>query len=363
MKREHSLVYNIEPATPSMLRSLDWHCAHRSPDGSSAIDLTRSHLNRRLVGHEDGIYASLEDLYASGVHRPTRQAEAPYLRIVVSASPSFFRPTDPGAKGTWQEDRLEVWLSATLQHLAIEHGRDLVHAELHLDEDTPHIHAVVAPTYGKKARKPGRKKRDESDKDFEARKAAAAASEAVMTVGRASHPELSRPGSFRQLRTRMATALDHLGIGYGEDRSVEAPEGKSTRQWVIDQAVAVRRQQHEVMAERDALQLDRAKFDQASAELKVQADRIDQARILLRQERDDLQKARKTLEQREQGLDSIIARLGRVVRQIGDRLGVSLARSLSGAIRDLEDEASRSRVNVSAALPATEQELTDGPGL
>ena len=92
-----------------MISSLDRHCLVREPDGSSNIVTERSHLNRILEGHEDGLTASLKALYASGVKKPTAQAEKPYLRIVLSASTEYFRPGDPVAVGTWDADRLAAW--------------------------------------------------------------------------------------------------------------------------------------------------------------------------------------------------------------------------------------------------------------
>lgn len=232
----------------------------RVADGASNIDPARSHLNRVLVGkpvfrvesHVEGepqwvtggLLDTLEDFYegyaggtyAGAVKKPNKQAETPYLRIVVSASPEYFRPNDPKAVGTWDDDRLEKWVEATTAMLKEEHGADLVYVELHLDEDTPHIHAVVAPTYQKKARVPGKQKRNETATQFEARKAVARADKGVRTVGRASHKTLSKQGSFHKLRQRMAIALDHLGIEYGEDRAVNVPQGRTTREWVKDEA-------------------------------------------------------------------------------------------------------------------------------
>jgi hypothetical protein len=253
----YKLVYNIEPASPSMISSLDRHCLVREPDGSSNIVTERSHLNRILEGHEDGLTASLKALYASGVKKPTAQAEKPYLRIVLSASPEYFRPGDPGAVGTWDADRLAAWEDATMSQLRAEHGDDLIFAELHLDEDTPHIHAVVAPTYLRKARVPGKQKRGETPEQFEERRAAARASEGIRTVGRASHPTLSKQGSFQRLRERMTVAVDHLGIEYGEDRAIDAPDGQSTREWVIQEAARIRAKQAELERNRKALAQER----------------------------------------------------------------------------------------------------------
>lgn len=271
----HKLVYNIEPASPSMISSLDRHCLTRSPDGSSNIVTARSHLNRILEGDERGLMQSLKNLYARGVQKPTAQAEKPYLRIVVSASPDYFRPDDPTAAGTWDESRLEAWLEATMNQLRGEHGDDLIFAELHLDEDTPHIHAVVAPTYTKKARTPGKMKRGETPEQFEARKAAAVASDGVRTVGRASHPTLSKQGSFQRLRERMTVAVDHLKIEYGADRSVNAPPGQSTQEWVAKTAAKLREEKLQIDKEKAELAQERAAFDERkladSAELEKTA--------------------------------------------------------------------------------------------
>lgn len=105
----HKLVYNIEPASPSMIASLDRHCLKRVPDGASNIAPERSHLNEILQGDERGLMQSLKNLYADGVKKPAAQSESPYLRIVVSVSPGYFRPDDPDAVGTWDEDRLDAW--------------------------------------------------------------------------------------------------------------------------------------------------------------------------------------------------------------------------------------------------------------
>lgn len=251
------LVYNIEPASPSMISSLDRHCLTRVPDGSSNIVPARSHLNRILEGDKNGLMQSLRNFYDRGVQKPTAQSEKPYLRIVLSASPEYFRPGDPDAVGTWDEGRLAAWIEASMNQLREEHGADLVFAELHLDEDTPHIHAVVAPTYARKARKPGKAKRGETPDQFEARKATALASEGVRTVGRASHPTLSKQGSFQRLRERMTVALDHLGIEYGEDRAIDAPPGKSTREWVIEKAAQLREQERQLKQDREELDRQR----------------------------------------------------------------------------------------------------------
>ncbi|MEL6376183.1 MAG: phage tail tape measure protein, partial [Pseudomonadota bacterium] len=65
------LVYNIEPASPTMLAALDRHCRTRSPDGTSAIDPDRSHRNCVFYGSDEGLMQSLREFYEGGVQKPT----------------------------------------------------------------------------------------------------------------------------------------------------------------------------------------------------------------------------------------------------------------------------------------------------
>ena len=325
----HALVYNIEPASPSMIRSLDRHCADRTPDGASAIDPKRSKFNRILVGNGKGVLASLRDLYASGVKEPAAQAESPYLRIVVSASPSYFRPHDAAAAGTWDEGCLSVWQKAVINHLRCEHGDDLVFAEVHLDEDTPHIHAVVAPTYLKKPRKPGRQKRGETPEQFEQRKAAALSSVGIRTVGRASHPTLSKAGSFQKLRQNMTNALAHLGIVYGEDRSVGAPSSKTTREWVKEQAEQVRK-------DRSLLAKERLRHESKKADLKQKAKKVEAAAEIVFAESIKNKEMQIDLERREQVLRRKTKLLAQLVSAISERLGAKVALTFGDTLKSIE---------------------------
>jgi hypothetical protein len=254
------LVFNIRPASSSAIRAMDRHERHRSPDGASAIDPSRSHFNTTLHGSDAGPLAALDDLYEGGVKRPAKQAESPYLQIVISASPGYFRPGDEAARGTWDQDLLDAWRTRTMEWLREEFGGDLVHASLHLDEDTPHIHALVAPTYSKKPRVPGRRRKTETEDAFQDRRRAAQESEGVRTVGRASHAELSQPGSFQRLRERLAVAVHDLGIEYGQDRTPDAPETKTTREWVREQAAQVKQDREQIERERSEITAERSRL-------------------------------------------------------------------------------------------------------
>lgn len=329
-----------------------------------------------------------------GPKPPAKQAEKPYLRIVVSASPGYFRPDDPDAYGMWDEDRLEAWIEATMAQLFAEHGDDLVFAELHLDEDTPHIHVVVAPTYTKMPRKPGRKKSGETDEEFAARKAAAEAAPGVRVVGRASHPELSKKGSFQRLRERMAVAVDHLGIEYGEDRHGRA-EAKTTGQWVKEQASEIRRKQAELEARKreidkkhalnvsehkaatDQLQADKTSiFKEANLKAKkiredaeayasnLAADIDHRAKDIEEREREiscreDAMKAREAAVQvRETSLSRALHAVQGLVAQLAGFLGAELSGRLNADIEVLRQAADQ----IADEADPDVDPLDDGPG-
>lgn len=249
------LVFNIRPAAASDVRNLSAHELHRTPDGNSAIDPGRSHLNRVLLGPRTQSEA-LEALFASGVQRPTAQAEAPYIQIVVGASAEFFRPNDPEAAGTYDPERVEQFQREAMEWLKAKFGDDLLHVSLHLDETTPHMHVLVAPTYEKAARKPGRKKRGETDADFEARKREAAERPTIRTVGRRSNALLSAPNSFQTLRRSLADHLEPLGIEYGEDLRPDDPDPQTTRQHLKKENQRLQAENNRLMAEADKMKAE-----------------------------------------------------------------------------------------------------------
>lgn len=84
----------------------------------------------------------LRDLLArKEVARP-RKGAVIGIEIVLTASPEFFERGDDAARAA----RLADWSADQLRYLRDRYGADnVVNALLHLDEKTPHIHAIVAP--------------------------------------------------------------------------------------------------------------------------------------------------------------------------------------------------------------------------
>ncbi|MBD2421856.1 plasmid recombination protein [Anabaena cylindrica FACHB-243] len=105
--------------------------------------------NIRFIGNVDR-EEKLEDLVLAkiGQYEQKRKirTDAVYcVEILLTASPSYFRPLDPTAAGYYQEERLADWLEGTHQWLNEQYSDRIVRAELHLDEVTPHIHAYFVP--------------------------------------------------------------------------------------------------------------------------------------------------------------------------------------------------------------------------
>ena len=65
--------------------------------------------------------------------------------IVLSASPSYFRPGRESMGGVFDLGRMKTWAAASLAWAKRQWPDQLASAVLHLDEQTPHLHLLVVP--------------------------------------------------------------------------------------------------------------------------------------------------------------------------------------------------------------------------
>ena len=65
--------------------------------------------------------------------------------IVLSASPSFFRPGREHIGGAYEPDKVKAWTVASLAWAKRQWPDQLASVVLHLDEQTPHLHLLVVP--------------------------------------------------------------------------------------------------------------------------------------------------------------------------------------------------------------------------
>lgn len=122
------------------LKGLEFHNLRRCD--LKKVDKSKSHLNRILIGTEniqEDVYAYLE-----GVKKYKNSIIA--RELILS-----------GGNGFW--DRMltkdqELWIQQNVKFLKDNFGDNCVHAILHLDETTPHIHALIVPVQYEKGKIP-----------------------------------------------------------------------------------------------------------------------------------------------------------------------------------------------------------------
>lgn len=109
----------------------------------SNADEERTHLNRRLVEYPDGIQTRTQAiqhrLETAGLTRKVGKNQVRAIRIMLSGSPDDMQRIVRGG-------RLDEWCADNMKYLAETFGRkNIISADLHLDETSPHIHATLVP--------------------------------------------------------------------------------------------------------------------------------------------------------------------------------------------------------------------------
>ncbi|GLX85856.1 plasmid recombination enzyme [Thalassotalea loyana] len=67
--------------------------------------------------------------------------------MVLSLSPEFFTKGELDYKDTFNKKSIDQFSKRAIKFLKEKYGNKLAHISIHLDESTPHIHAVVVPIY------------------------------------------------------------------------------------------------------------------------------------------------------------------------------------------------------------------------
>lgn len=161
-------IIRIEKIKKSDKGSVGAHKAHcgRTRETQNA-DPGRTHLNQVLLGSiehtQDFLDKRWDELEQKG--RKHRSDAVGSVEVLLTASPEFFN-----------DNTLNSWVMAQKKFLAAEFGAEnIAHATLHLDESTPHIHALIVPVENSqlnaKARFGGREKLSAfQDRYYEANK-------------------------------------------------------------------------------------------------------------------------------------------------------------------------------------------------
>ena len=162
---------------------VEGHCARTRPTPNADPEKTK--FNRWLVGDGDMVNAVKKRIG----DRKIRKNAVYAVEFLLTASPEYFRPGRSEQGGHYEESCVKTFEQASLAWLRTEFGADnVVSAIIHLDEQTPHLHAVIVPI------------------------------SPVTDKLNASH-WFDGKKSLAQLQTRYAQAVNHLGLHRGKEHS------------------------------------------------------------------------------------------------------------------------------------------------
>lgn len=114
-------------------------------------DETRIKNNEILIGTKD-IVKDVEK-YIEGI--PLRSNGVLGREIMLTASPEFFKGRSYGG--------IKKWAKANIDYLQEQFGTNIIHAVLHMDETTPHLHCLLIPRFEAKR---GKSKYRLCDRDY-----------------------------------------------------------------------------------------------------------------------------------------------------------------------------------------------------
>ena len=97
---------------------------------------------------ENVIVKSCENAYATVIKtigkQTIRKNAVLSMEVIISASPQYFRPSNPERFGYWEDEKLQAW-RRVMEPWIQEKFPYAVSVALHLDECTPHYHIVDIP--------------------------------------------------------------------------------------------------------------------------------------------------------------------------------------------------------------------------
>ncbi len=255
------------------------------------------------------------------------------LEVLLSASPEAFR--DPGFD-------FDGWLKAQYHYLVKRFGaRNIVSVVLHLDEETPHVHALVIPEIERIERR-GNKKTTKPQEPKPPKPALAAS----QWVG--SRALLS------ELQTDYASAMSRFGLQRGKERSGAKHVPVAT---YYAQGAALVSEAEQLRAENARLQADSERLKQIEPEL---ADARAQIRSLeaVRDQRDQMIERLRATQRRD--APDLVA-----IRTLKDHLPAAYQQVLGMADRQMERMAlaDTEKMRQKAEQMAAEQHQPDDPTL
>lgn len=180
-------------------------------------DESRTHLNRELITFPDGVESRTQAIQhrldTAGLTRKIGNNQVRAIRVLLTG-------THEDMERITNEGRLDEWCDDNLKYLSDTFGREnIVSAVLHMDEQTPHIHATLVPIV-----KGERKKKEEQVKKRYRKKPTGTA--------RLCADEIMTRAKLKSYQDTYAQAMS----SYGLRRGIDGSEAKhiTTRQYYRD---------------------------------------------------------------------------------------------------------------------------------
>lgn len=137
----YKTVLRVAPLKKSDIKPSSLHQERSVDEAFANYDINKSYLNRVLIGSGD-IQKDVFDIVERYKHHPQASICG---EIVLSASPEYFDSISPEWRKGIFTPEMEKWIKAQEDYLCNKYGEGVASMVLHLDEKTPHIHAMVIP--------------------------------------------------------------------------------------------------------------------------------------------------------------------------------------------------------------------------
>lgn len=182
-------------------------------------DESRTHLNRELIKFPDGVenrtQAIQHRLDTAGLTRKIGNNQVRAIRILLTG-------THEDMERITNEGRLDEWCNDNLKYLADTFGKEnIVSAVLHMDEQTPHIHATLVPIV--KGERKRRKKEEQVKKRYRKK---------PTDIARLCTDDIMTRAKLKSYQDTYAQSMS----GYGLQRGIDGSEARhiTTRQYYRD---------------------------------------------------------------------------------------------------------------------------------
>ena len=238
----------------------------------SNADEERTHLNRQLVEYPDGVHTRTQAiqhrLETAGLTRKVGKNQVRAIRIMLSGSPDDMQRIVRGG-------RLDEWCADNMKYLAATFGKEnIVSADLHLDETSPHIHATLVPIVTTERKR--KKQEERTTKRYRTKST---------TRPRLCADEVMSRIKLKEYQDTYAAAM----AKYGLRRGIEGSEARhvDTQQFYRDVLVRkneITEQVENLKEQRQTLTVDIAALEARHKSAQTDYDAIDEKRRINRRE-------------------------------------------------------------------------------